>query len=181
MTSSLDQLTDEIREVALLVHSAQERAEDREIVKNAHLAVERLSQRYRELSPPWLRGRARRHRAQARPPRDRPAPAGFDAAPHRRHRLASTPVTRPAPVPPRSRSVGSRGFRGVAKIPSAEPSPPHCAWAARSTRGAAPAMASRPITSSPWSDAAAQAGGVPGLWRHGMVFAPLPRARARPT
>jgi hypothetical protein len=50
MTSSLQQLTDEIREVALLVHSAQERAEDRELVKNAHLAVERLSKRYRELS-----------------------------------------------------------------------------------------------------------------------------------
>lgn len=50
MTSSLEQLTDEIREVALLVHSAQERAEDREIVKNAHLAVERLSQHYRTLS-----------------------------------------------------------------------------------------------------------------------------------
>lgn len=50
MTSSLDQLTDEIREVALLVHSAQERAEDRELVKNAHLAVERLSKRYRDLS-----------------------------------------------------------------------------------------------------------------------------------
>jgi hypothetical protein len=50
MTSSFDQLTDEIREVALLVHSAQERAEDREIVKNAHLAVERLFRRYRELS-----------------------------------------------------------------------------------------------------------------------------------
>jgi hypothetical protein len=50
MTSSLDQLTEEIREIALLVHSAQERAEDRELVKNAHLAVERLSRRYRELS-----------------------------------------------------------------------------------------------------------------------------------
>jgi hypothetical protein len=50
MTSSLEQLTDEIREVALLVHSAQERAEDREIVKSAHLAVDRLSARYRELS-----------------------------------------------------------------------------------------------------------------------------------
>jgi len=49
MTSSLDQLTEEIREVALLVHSAQERAEDRELVKNAHLAVERLSSRYRGL------------------------------------------------------------------------------------------------------------------------------------
>jgi hypothetical protein len=49
MTSSLEQLTEEIREVALLVHSAQERAEDREIVKNAHLAVEKLSKRYREL------------------------------------------------------------------------------------------------------------------------------------
>jgi hypothetical protein len=50
MPSSLDQLTEEIREVALLVHSAQERAEDREIVKDAHLAVERLSQHYRELA-----------------------------------------------------------------------------------------------------------------------------------
>jgi len=49
MTSPLDPLTDEICEVALLVHSAQERIEDREVVKNAHLAVERLSRRYREL------------------------------------------------------------------------------------------------------------------------------------
>jgi hypothetical protein len=49
MTSPIEQLTDEIRDVALLVHSAQERAEDREIVKNAHLAVERLSVHYREL------------------------------------------------------------------------------------------------------------------------------------
>lgn len=49
MTSSLEQLTDESREVALLVHSAQERAEDRELVKNAHLAVERLSKHYRDL------------------------------------------------------------------------------------------------------------------------------------
>jgi hypothetical protein len=50
MPSSLEQLTDEIREVALLVHSAQERAEDRELVRNAHLAVERLSNHYREQS-----------------------------------------------------------------------------------------------------------------------------------
>jgi hypothetical protein len=49
MTSSLEHFTDEIREVALLVHSAQERADDRDLVKNAHLAVERLSQHYREL------------------------------------------------------------------------------------------------------------------------------------
>jgi hypothetical protein len=49
MTSSLEQLTDESRDVALLVHSAQERSEDRELVKNAHLAVERLSKHYREL------------------------------------------------------------------------------------------------------------------------------------
>lgn len=50
MSSPLDSLTEEIREVAILVHSAQERSEDREIVKNAHLAVDRLSQRYRELT-----------------------------------------------------------------------------------------------------------------------------------
>jgi hypothetical protein len=49
MTSPLEQLTEEIHEVALLVHSAQERAEDRELVKNAHLAVENLSKHYREL------------------------------------------------------------------------------------------------------------------------------------
>ena len=39
-----------MREVALLVHSAQERAEDRDLVKTAHLAVEQLSKRYRDLS-----------------------------------------------------------------------------------------------------------------------------------
>jgi len=50
MTPPLEQLTDEICEVALLVNSAQERAEDRELVKNAHLAVDRLSKHYRELS-----------------------------------------------------------------------------------------------------------------------------------
>jgi hypothetical protein len=50
MKSPLEQLTDEIHEVALLVHSAQERAEDREIVTSAHLAVDRLSQHYRELA-----------------------------------------------------------------------------------------------------------------------------------
>jgi hypothetical protein len=50
MKSPVEQLTDEIHEVALLVHSAQERAEDREIVTNAHLAVDRLSKHYRELS-----------------------------------------------------------------------------------------------------------------------------------
>jgi hypothetical protein len=49
MSSALNNLTEEIREVALLVHSAQERAEDRDVVTSAHLAVERLSQNYREL------------------------------------------------------------------------------------------------------------------------------------
>jgi hypothetical protein len=49
MSSALDNLTEEIREVALLVHSAQERTEEREIVTSAHLAVERLSQNYRAL------------------------------------------------------------------------------------------------------------------------------------
>jgi hypothetical protein len=49
MSSALDKLADEIREVALLVHSAQERTEEREIVTSAHLAVERLSESYRVL------------------------------------------------------------------------------------------------------------------------------------
>ncbi len=49
MSSDLDKLSEEIRDVALLVHTAQERAEDRQVVTDAHLAVEKLSQRYREL------------------------------------------------------------------------------------------------------------------------------------
>jgi len=49
MSSALDNLTEEIREVALLVHSAQERTEERDLVTSAHLAVERLSQNYRNL------------------------------------------------------------------------------------------------------------------------------------
>ena len=49
MSSALDNLTEEIREVALLVHSAQERTEERDVVTSAHLAVERLSQNYRDL------------------------------------------------------------------------------------------------------------------------------------
>jgi len=49
MSSALDNLTEEIREVALLVHSAQERTEERDVVTSAHLAVERLSQNYRTL------------------------------------------------------------------------------------------------------------------------------------
>ena len=49
MSSALDNLTEEIREVALLVHTAQERTEERDVVTSAHLAVERLSQNYRAL------------------------------------------------------------------------------------------------------------------------------------
>ena len=39
MSSALDNLTEEIREVALLVNSAQERTEERDLVTSAHLAV----------------------------------------------------------------------------------------------------------------------------------------------
>ncbi len=49
MSSDVDKLSEEIRDVALLVHTAQERSEDRQIVTDAHLAVDRLSQRYREV------------------------------------------------------------------------------------------------------------------------------------
>jgi len=50
MSSALDNLTEEIREVALLVNSAQERTEERDLVDlRSHLAVERLSQNYRNL------------------------------------------------------------------------------------------------------------------------------------
>jgi hypothetical protein len=46
---TIDELTAEARDVALLVHAAQEQSDDREKVVAAHEGVERLSQRYREL------------------------------------------------------------------------------------------------------------------------------------
>src|SRR3954467_14419744 len=46
---TIDELTAEARDVALLVHAAQEQSDERERVIAAHEGVERLSQRYREL------------------------------------------------------------------------------------------------------------------------------------
>jgi hypothetical protein len=46
---TVDGLTEEIRDVALAVNSAAERAEERDLVMAAHVAVERVAQRYREL------------------------------------------------------------------------------------------------------------------------------------
>ena len=46
---TIDELTAEIRDVALLVHTAQEQSDDKDKVIAAHAGVERLSQRYREL------------------------------------------------------------------------------------------------------------------------------------
>jgi len=47
--ATIDDLTSEARDVALLVHAAQEQSEERDRVVAAHEGVERLSQRYREL------------------------------------------------------------------------------------------------------------------------------------
>jgi len=46
---TIDELTAEARDVALLVHAAQEQSEERDRVVAAHEGVERLSQRFREL------------------------------------------------------------------------------------------------------------------------------------
>jgi hypothetical protein len=46
---TLEQLTNEVRDVALQVHQAQERSDERDIVAAAHAAIERTSRRYREL------------------------------------------------------------------------------------------------------------------------------------
>jgi hypothetical protein len=46
---TIDELTAEARDVALLVHAAQEQSEERDRVIAAHEGVERLSQRYRDL------------------------------------------------------------------------------------------------------------------------------------
>ncbi len=46
---TIDQITEELRDVALQVHTAQERPEERELVVAAQQGVERLSRRYREM------------------------------------------------------------------------------------------------------------------------------------
>lgn len=46
---TLDQISEELREAALQVHLAQERSEERDLVRAAQEAVDRLSRRYREM------------------------------------------------------------------------------------------------------------------------------------
>jgi len=46
---TLEQLSSEIRDVALQVHTAQERMDERDVVAAAHEGVDRLSRRYREM------------------------------------------------------------------------------------------------------------------------------------
>jgi hypothetical protein len=46
---TIDEITDELRDVALQVHTAQERREERDLVLAAQEGVERLSRRYREM------------------------------------------------------------------------------------------------------------------------------------
>lgn len=48
-TPTLDQISDELADVALQVHQAQERPDERELVRAAQEGVERLSGRYREM------------------------------------------------------------------------------------------------------------------------------------
>jgi hypothetical protein len=46
---TIEQLNDELRDALLQVHQAEERREDRDVVRAAHEAVDRLSARYRQL------------------------------------------------------------------------------------------------------------------------------------
>src|SRR5215831_20052030 len=46
---TIDEITEELRDVALQVHTAQERREERDLVIAAQEGVERLSRRYREM------------------------------------------------------------------------------------------------------------------------------------
>ena len=46
---TLEELNNEIRDVALQVHLAEERKDEREVVAAAHAGIDRLSRRYREL------------------------------------------------------------------------------------------------------------------------------------
>lgn len=47
MSSPVDELTQAVRDVALQINAAQERAEDRDVVTAAHLAAENLSKRFK--------------------------------------------------------------------------------------------------------------------------------------
>jgi hypothetical protein len=49
MPATVDELNNEIRDVTLAVHNAQERSEERDLVAAAHQGVATLSARYREL------------------------------------------------------------------------------------------------------------------------------------
>jgi hypothetical protein len=46
---TLAEINDELREVALQVHQAEERKDERDVVAAAHAGIERLSRRYREM------------------------------------------------------------------------------------------------------------------------------------
>src|SRR4051794_2960736 len=46
---TIDEITDELRDVTLQVHNAQERREERDLVTAAQEGVERLSRHYREM------------------------------------------------------------------------------------------------------------------------------------
>lgn len=46
---TLEQLTQEVRDVALQVHAAQERLEDRDFIASAHAAVDSMSRRFKDL------------------------------------------------------------------------------------------------------------------------------------
>ena len=48
-TPTLEELTNEVRDVALQVHQAEERKDERDVVAAAHAGVERLSARYRQM------------------------------------------------------------------------------------------------------------------------------------
>jgi hypothetical protein len=48
-TPTLAELTTEVQDVALLVHQAQERSDERDVVAAAHAGVERMSHRYRAM------------------------------------------------------------------------------------------------------------------------------------
>jgi hypothetical protein len=46
---TLDQVTEEVRDMALQVHAAQERLEDRDFIAGVHAAVEQTSRRFKDL------------------------------------------------------------------------------------------------------------------------------------
>ena len=143
---TLDELSNEIRDVALQVHLAEERKDERDVVAAAHAGIERLSRRYRELLQS-LSPASRCARSGARAPGRRSQAPGVAAA------QGSRGQRREHARPGRGRRRTRRSPHHGRVVVDTTGAPRRRSWAsaATSSRGAAAAAKRRPTASSRWS------------------------------